>query len=76
VSIEDPPDDLLVLDEALQKLGQEEPLCAELFKLRFFAGLSVSEAACTLGIARRTAYRHWAFARAWLHEQLRAEPQN
>ncbi len=70
VSIEDPPDDLLVLDEALQKLAEQEPVCAELFKLRFFAGLSVSEAACTLGIARRTAYRNWAFARAWLYEQL------
>jgi RNA polymerase sigma factor (TIGR02999 family) len=70
VSIQDPPDDLLVLDEALQRLAQEEPVCAELFKLRFFAGLSVPEAASTLGIARRTAYRDWAFARAWLTKQL------
>jgi RNA polymerase sigma factor (TIGR02999 family) len=70
VSIQDPPDDLLVLDEALQRLAQEEPVCAELFKLRFFAGLSVPEAASTLGIARRTAYRNWAFARAWLTKQL------
>jgi RNA polymerase sigma factor (TIGR02999 family) len=76
VSVENPPDDLLVLDEALQKLVQEEPVCAELFKLRFFAGLSVSEAASSLGIPRRTAYRHWAFARAWLYEQLRQSPQD
>lgn len=71
VSIQDPPDDLLVLDEALGKLAEEEPVCAQLFKLRFFAGLTVSEAARTLGIPRRTAYRYWAFARAWLYEQLR-----
>jgi RNA polymerase sigma factor (TIGR02999 family) len=73
VPIQEPPDDLLMLDEALQKLSMEEPLCAELFKLRYFAGLTVSEAASTLHIPRRTAYRHWAFARAWLYEQLTQE---
>jgi len=73
VSIQDPPEELLVLDDALQKLAEEEPVCAELFKLRYFAGLSVSEAASTLGLTRRTAYRYWAFARAWLHGQLQGE---
>src|SRR5262249_6065888 len=48
-------DDLLALDEALERLNQEEPSCAELVKLRFFAGLGLEEAADPLGIARRTA---------------------
>jgi RNA polymerase sigma factor (TIGR02999 family) len=63
-------DDLLALDEALQNLATEHPECAELVKLRFFAGLTLSEAATALRIPRRTADRNWAFARAWLHRQL------
>jgi DNA-directed RNA polymerase specialized sigma24 family protein len=62
---------LLALDDALQKLAQEDPLCGELVKLRFFAGLTQAEAARTLGVARRTADRYWAFARSWLYDQLR-----
>ena len=46
---------------------------AELVKLRFFAGLTLDEAAAALGIARRTAYRYWAFARAWLYDALRPD---
>ena len=71
--VQDPPDDLLALDEALEKLTQEDPLCANLVKLRFFAGLSLAEAAGTLGIARRSADRYWAFARSWLYDELRQE---
>ena len=70
LSVTEPPDDLPALDEALQKLDQEDPLCAELVKLRFFAGLTLEEAAATLGIARRTADRYWAFARSWLYDEL------
>jgi RNA polymerase sigma factor (TIGR02999 family) len=70
LSVAEPPDDLPVLDEALQKLAQEDPLCAELVKLRFFAGLTLEEVASTLGIARRTADRYWAFARSWLYDEL------
>ena len=70
LSVTEPPDDLPALDEALQKLAQEDPLCAELVKLRFFAGLTLEEAAATLGIARRTADRYWAFARSWLYDEL------
>ena len=51
-------------------MDQEDPLCAELVKLRFFAGLTLEEAAATLGIARRTADRYWAFARSWLYDEL------
>jgi RNA polymerase sigma factor (TIGR02999 family) len=69
-------DDLLDLDDALAKLASEYAQCAELVKLRFFAGLSLGAAAAALGIPRRTADRHWAFARAWLHRELSrdAEP--
>jgi RNA polymerase sigma factor (TIGR02999 family) len=65
-----PADDVLEIDESLELLGASYPDCAELVKLRFFAGLSQGEAANALGIPRRTADRHWAFARAWLHKRL------
>jgi RNA polymerase sigma factor (TIGR02999 family) len=71
LSLQDPPDDLLALDEALENLAREDPLCANLVKLRFFAGLTQEEAANALGIARRTADRYWAFARSWLFDALR-----
>ena len=64
------PDDLVALDEALEQLATENKPCADLIQLRFFAGLSQSEAAASLGIARRTADRYWAFARAWLFKVL------
>src|SRR5262249_40689142 len=64
------PDDLLALAEAVSKLAQEDPGCAELVKLRLFTGLTLGEAADTLGIARRTADRYWAFARSWLYDAL------
>jgi RNA polymerase sigma factor (TIGR02999 family) len=63
-------DDLLALDEALQKLAREEPAKAELVKLHYFAGLSLEEAGRTLGISHRTAKRHWAYARAWLYAAI------
>ena len=62
--------DILALDEALNGLAREEPDCAELVKLRFFAGLTQEEAALALGVTRRTANRYWAFARAWLRQAL------
>jgi RNA polymerase sigma factor (TIGR02999 family) len=71
VALDTPGEDLLALDEALERLGQEDPACAALVKLRFFAGLTQQESAQALGIARRTADRHWAYARAWLYHELR-----
>jgi RNA polymerase sigma factor (TIGR02999 family) len=71
VPLDAPGDDLIDLDEALTDLGREDPLCARLVALRFFAGLTQAEAAEALGLARRTADRHWAYARAWLYERLR-----
>jgi DNA-binding transcriptional regulator LsrR (DeoR family) len=61
---------LIAIDEALERLAQENELCARLVKLRFFAGLTQQEAAACLGLARRTADRYWAYARAWLFEVL------
>src|SRR5688500_5374756 len=65
-----PPEDLLDLDDALDRLAAAYPACADLVKLRFFAGLTLDEAAAALGLARRTAGRQWAFARAWLADAL------
>ena len=64
-------DEVLDLDEALQQLNRHEPRSAELAKLRFFAGLTLEEAALALDISLRTAKRDWAYARAWLGRSLR-----
>ncbi len=66
--------ELLSLNEALDKLAREDHPKAELVKLRFFAGLSVEEAADVLGISRATAARWWAFAKVWLYCALSSEP--
>jgi len=63
-------DTLLAVHEALDKLAAIEPAGADLVKLRFFAGLSNADAARALGLAERTAKRTWAYARAWLHQEL------
>ena len=57
---------LLAIDEALERLAEQDPQAAELVKLRFFAGFSVSEAAEIIGVSRSNAYAQWAYARAWL----------
>jgi RNA polymerase sigma factor (TIGR02999 family) len=59
-------DDLLLLDDALERLSAEDATAVAIVRLRLFAGLSVEEAADALELARATAYRHWTFARAWL----------
>jgi len=63
-------DTLLALDEALTRLADEEPEVAQVVNLRFFAGLTIEQTALALDISVRTANRHWAYARAWLHQQL------
>src|SRR5262245_15758338 len=65
-----PPDELLALDEALNKLATRDPAKAELVKLRYFAGLTADEAAAVLGLSPSTADRHWAYARAWLRRAM------
>jgi RNA polymerase sigma factor (TIGR02999 family) len=67
-------DNLLALDEALEKLAREEPAKAELVKLHYFAGLTLEEAGRVLGIGSRTARRHWAYARAWLYAAISDAP--
>ena len=62
--------DLLALDEALDKLAKRDPVKAELINLRYFAGLTGTQAAEALGISAATADRYWAFARAWLHREI------
>jgi RNA polymerase sigma factor (TIGR02999 family) len=67
-------EDLIAIDDALEQLAARRPACAELVKLRFFAGLTLDQAAECLGIGQRTADRYWSFARLWLYRQLRGDP--
>ena len=63
-------DELLAMDEALEKLAIADQVKADLVKLRYFAGLTEEQAAQTLKISRATAHRYWVYARAWLHEEI------
>jgi RNA polymerase sigma factor (TIGR02999 family) len=67
---EAPSDDVLALSEALQKLAIESPSRAELVKLRYFAGMTIEEAAAAMGISLATAKRYWTYSRAWLYHAL------
>jgi DNA-directed RNA polymerase specialized sigma24 family protein len=58
------------LDEAILKLSKSDPAAARLVELRYFAGLTVDEAGKALSISTATAYRHWNYARVWLHAEL------
>ena len=71
LAIPEIPEDVLALDEALNKLAATDKTAAELVHLRFFAGLPLAEAARHLGVSPRTVDRLWAYARAWLHQELR-----
>jgi RNA polymerase sigma factor (TIGR02999 family) len=73
IAFEGPADDLVALDEALARLAQIHPEKAELVKLRYFAGLTVNEAAKVLGVSTSTADRHWTYARAWLFREMSRE---
>jgi RNA polymerase sigma factor (TIGR02999 family) len=66
-----PPDEILAIHEALDKLAQQDPPAAELVKLRYFVGMTMDEAAAALGLAPRTAARLWAYARVWLSREVR-----
>ena len=67
----EPTVDIVALDEALTKFAQIDPPKAQLVKLRYFAGLTIPQAAEALGISSTTADRNWAYARAWLHAELK-----
>jgi RNA polymerase sigma factor (TIGR02999 family) len=71
LAVELPVDNLLAFDEALEALAGRDPAMAQLVKLHCFAGLSVEQAAEVLHVSARTAYRDWAFARAWLYRAVR-----
>jgi len=66
-------DKVLAVNEALEKFAGLDPQKAELVKLRYFVGMTLEQAAEALGISERTAKRYWAFARAWLHEEIKAQ---
>jgi RNA polymerase sigma factor (TIGR02999 family) len=70
LAIQATPDQLLALDDALAKLAREDAAAARLVELRYFAGLTVEEAGKALDMSTATAYRHWKYARAWLHGEL------
>jgi RNA polymerase sigma factor (TIGR02999 family) len=65
--VQEPAEDVVAVNEALELLAQHDPVKAELVKLRFFAGLSVEEAAELLEISRATADRYWRYAKTWLY---------
>ena len=67
---EEPSDELLALHEALDRLAETDAVAAQLVKLRYFAGLTMPEAAEALGLPLRTAERNWTYARTWLHREL------
>jgi len=73
IELRAPSAEILAVHEALDALAAEDHLAAEVVKLRYFVGLSIPELAEALGLAPRTADRHWAFARAWLEHVIRAD---
>ncbi|HEV3446901.1 MAG TPA: ECF-type sigma factor [Gemmataceae bacterium] len=73
IALDTNDEQLIALDEALTQLAVEAPEAARLVNLRFFAGLTLKDAAVSLGLAPRTAERQWAYARAWLYARLRSD---
>jgi len=73
IGYDSPADEILDIDEALTRLAAEDPQAARLVQLRYFAGLSIEEAADVVGISRSTAYEHWSYARVRLKMLLEAE---
>ncbi len=71
LAIEPPSDNLIALDEALTELGKTAPKKAEIVKLRYFAGLTLEQAAEVLDISSATAERYWVYAKAWLFRRIR-----
>jgi RNA polymerase sigma factor (TIGR02999 family) len=68
------PDQLIALDDALVRLTSLDQIAGQLVTLRYFAGLSLADAAEASGVSSATAYRHWAYARAWLSCELQKQP--
>jgi RNA polymerase sigma factor (TIGR02999 family) len=68
-------DELLALDEALEKLKEQDPVKAQLVTLRYFGGMTIEQASEALGISRVTAHRYWTYARAWLHQRMTGDAE-
>ena len=75
IVLDRPSDEVLAVNEALAQLAQEDPLAADLVKLRYFVGMTLHESAESLGLSPRTADRLWAYARSWLREELQDDIQ-
>jgi RNA polymerase sigma factor (TIGR02999 family) len=73
IAAPEPDDQILAIDEALKKLQTVHPQAAQLVQLKYFAGLSLPEIALAMGLSPRTVDRQWAFARAWIHQEILAE---
>jgi len=71
IALDTSDEDLIALDQALTELATEDPEAARLVNLRFFAELTLKDAAASLGLSQRTAERQWTYARAWLYARLR-----
>ena len=71
IEIEAPAEEILAVDEALDELQEEDPVAAEVVKLRYFVGMSLPETSQSLGISPRSVDRHWAYARSWLKRAIR-----
>jgi RNA polymerase sigma factor (TIGR02999 family) len=76
IAVARPPEELLALHEGLEKLAEDEPLAAEVAKLRLVAGLTLDDIAQMLGQSRTAIHRHWTYARAWLRAELRDDPDS
>jgi RNA polymerase sigma factor (TIGR02999 family) len=76
LAIEPPAEDVLAVDEALRRLEREDPRCAEIVLLRYFAGLTEAETAAALGLSERTVRRDWRYARSWLQRELASSDQS
>jgi RNA polymerase sigma factor (TIGR02999 family) len=74
IASEDPPETVLAINEALERLAARDPFKAEVVKMRYFVGLSQDEIAQALGVSVPTIRRHWAIARAWLYAELKIQP--
>src|SRR5215831_14830993 len=73
IELRAPPDEILAVHDALDALAAEDPIAAEVVKLRYFVGMTIVEIADALDMSARTADRHWAFARAWLKRAIEGE---
>jgi RNA polymerase sigma factor (TIGR02999 family) len=71
IAVPDPSLDILAINEAMERFEKVDVLKANLVKLRYFTGMTIPQAAAVLGISTTTADRYWAYARAWLHAELR-----